>query len=150
MIMAEDRTYSTAEICEMFGVSKSTLFRWERDGFLPSVDRDVNGQRQYSQIHLEAISGRLIKRLGKEMVQAATRENDQALQALTEAVSLRKFLAGDETGLRELAEYDRLPPDTILQLLRVAIERSRPGDPLFCDILKVALDQSCQLASLGE
>ena len=72
----------------------------------------------------EAISGRLIKRLGKEMVQAATRVNDQALQALTEAVSLRKFLAGDETGLRELAEYDRLPPDTILQLLRVAIERS--------------------------
>ena len=73
--MAEDRTYSTAEICDMFGVSKSTLFRWERDGLLPSVDRDVNGQRQYSQIHLEAISGRLIKRLGKEMVQAATREN---------------------------------------------------------------------------
>lgn len=147
--MPDDRAYSTAEICEMFDISKSTLFRWEKEGGLPPVERDVNGQRLYSQVHLEAISKRLIKRLGKEIEQAASRDNDRTLQALTETVSLRKFLAGDETGLRELGEYEQLPSEMITQLLRVAVERSRPGERLFCDILEVAWQQSCRLAKSG-
>ena len=41
------RSYNTASVCRFFDISKSTLFRWEREGTLSSVGRDQHNQRRY-------------------------------------------------------------------------------------------------------
>ena len=85
-------TYSTAEICEMFGISKSTLFRWEREGLLPPISRDLSGQRLYTQKHLNAISERQKKQLGKRYASAIASNDQNSLAQISEALALRKFL----------------------------------------------------------
>lgn len=41
--------YKTIEICEMFDISKSTLFRWEKEGMISNIGRDWRNWRTYSQ-----------------------------------------------------------------------------------------------------
>jgi len=129
----------------MFGISKSTLFRWEQEAWFPAPGRDLKGERQYTAEHIRAISEKQTEKLSKEYERAMQAENETGLQQYAEAVSLRKFLAGELTGLRELAEYPALSPATILQLLQLAMDQYQPGDQMFCDILKVACEQSCRL-----
>ena len=143
--MAQDRVYSTAEICQMFQISKSTLFRWEREQLLPPVGRDLMNQRQYTQEHLQAIRGRRMKQLGARLEQTDRLKDDAALQEIWEAITLHKFLGGNLLGLDELAGYRRLAPETILQLLQVAIDQEEIGSDAFCRILQVALDKSLVL-----
>src|ERR1035438_3897641 len=52
------RRYTPAEICEIFAVSKSTLFRWEQEAVIPPVPRDEKHQRLYTSEHVRAISRR--------------------------------------------------------------------------------------------
>jgi len=143
--MSSSRTYSPADICKMFGISKSTLFRWEQEEWFPAPARDLKGERQYSTEHIRAISEAQKQKLGKEYERALEAENGASLQQYAEAVSLRKFLANEPTGLRELAEYPTLDPATIILLLKVAMEQYEPSDPMFYDIVKVACDQSLRL-----
>lgn len=143
--MTTDRIYSPAEICEMFGISKSTLFRWERDGLLPPVGRDLSNQRQYTQEHVRAISRRQKEQLSEQFKRVVETEDGAGLMEIAEAVSLRKFLGGDMTGLYELAEYPRLPSEVIRQLLRIALEQYEPGEGTFCEIIRAVWEQSCKL-----
>jgi DNA-binding transcriptional MerR regulator len=144
--MISNHVYSTAEVCEMFHISKSTLFRWERDGLLPAVGRDLSNQRQYTQKHIQAISQIQQEKLGRQFERAAKTEDKASLQEISEALSLRKFLQGDMTGLYELAEYPQLPPEVMCQLLQIAMEQYKPGDSVFCDIIETVLQQSRKLA----
>jgi DNA-binding transcriptional MerR regulator len=41
--------YKTQNICELFDISKATLFRWEREGLISSVGRDWRNWRLYSE-----------------------------------------------------------------------------------------------------
>jgi len=142
--MASDRIYSPAEICEMFGVSKSTLFRWEEQAWFPQVSRDLTNQRQYTQEHIQAISRKLD---GRQFEQAAKADDEPRLREITEAISLHKFLyLGDKTGLQHLAEYPYLLADTIRQLLRAALEEYEPGEETFCEIIRVVLEKSCRVS----
>ena len=143
--MAQDRVYSTAEICQMFQISKSTLFRWEREQLLPPVGRDLMNQRQYTQQHLQAIRDKRMKQLGARLEQTDRLQDDAALQEIWEAITLHKFLGGNPLGLDELAGYRRLAPETIFQLLQVALEHHDIGSDSFCRILQVVLDKSLVL-----
>lgn len=53
-------TLSSSEVCAIFGISKSTLFRWEREGIIPEVPRVRVGlmeERVYGAEHLRRIAG---------------------------------------------------------------------------------------------
>ena len=144
--MAEGRCYSTAEICHMLQISKSTLFRWEREELLPPVGRDLTNQRLYTDKHVQAIRARRLKQLGARLEYSDRVKDDAALQEIWEAITLYKFLGGNVLGLDELAGYRRLSPDTITQLLEVALHEYEVGSETFCKILHIALEKSRLLA----
>jgi len=50
----------TKEICELFDISKATLFRWESRGLITGVERDWRGWRIYHQGNIKEIE-RIIK-----------------------------------------------------------------------------------------
>lgn len=52
---SQKKGLKTVEICEMFDISKSTLFRWEKEGLISNVGRDWRNWRVYSQINLNEI-----------------------------------------------------------------------------------------------
>jgi DNA-binding transcriptional MerR regulator len=49
------KRYKTNEICSRFDISRATLFRWESEGQLTSVERDWRGWRVYSEGNLKEI-----------------------------------------------------------------------------------------------
>ena len=133
----KDHTYSTSEICAMFNISKSTLFRWEKEGQLPVVPRDISGQRQYTQVHISNISERQKQRLGKQFAHAIKAGSEANLIKISEALSMRKFLEGDLTGIYELAELQEISNDTLRQLMQIGLDQFQPGDRTFCEIIRV-------------
>jgi len=142
MALDRERVYSPAEICKMFNISKTTLFRWEQEDWFPRVGRSLGGERQYTWEHIQAISKRRVK---EHFDGAASTEDEARLREISEIISLHKFIyMGDRTGLQELAEYPGLGREIIQQLLRAALEQYEPGDETFCQILRVVLEQSCR------
>ena len=146
-MIAKDRTYTTVEICEMFSISKSTLFRWERESLLPAIPRDITGQRQYRQTHITAISERQKIQLGKRYERASDAGDETSLLLISEAVSLRKFLEGDVTGLYELSECESVSPETLKQLMQIGLEQFEPGEKIFCEIIRVLWEHSRDLCN---
>lgn len=146
-IVKRNQIYATAEVCEMFGISKSTLFRWEREGLLPAVPRDINGQRQYNLDHISAISGRQKVKLGRQFAHAIKTGNETSLMQISEAVALRKFLEGDVTGLYELAELPEVSNETLLQIMQIGMDQYEPGDPTFCEIIRVLWEHTRDLCN---
>ena len=48
--------YRTAEVCRMVGISRSTLFRWLKEGIVSEVEyRDWRGWRLFTAKQIEAI-----------------------------------------------------------------------------------------------
>ena len=130
--MTAEATYSTAEVCELLRISKSTLFRWEKDGLITPPDRDLQQQRQYTIDHIREIGA---WRLRKQLEQVTKAESDpsaeERMDSLAEYISLTKFVAFDDiSGLYELAERTELSTRTMQQLLRAASERE-PTDEAF-------------------
>ena len=145
--MKKDQIFSTAEVCEMFGISKSTLFRWEREGLLPAIPRDINGQRQYKRDHITAISERQKKRLGKQFAHAIKTGDENSLLHISEAVAVRKFFEGDVTGLYELAELPEVSSETLLQIMQIGMDQYEPGDQTFCEIIRVLWEHTRDLCN---
>ena len=141
--MSDEPVYSTVEICQMFGTSKSTIFRWEREELLPPIQRDISGQREYAQEHVNAISERQKEQLSKRYERAINLGDNASLRRISEAVSLRKFFENDLTGLYELAEFPEVSPETLKQLMQIALEQYEPGDKVFCEIIRVLWEHSC-------
>ena len=52
---AKARLYKTNEICELFDISKATLFRWEREGIISGPPRDWRNWSLYTADNLEEI-----------------------------------------------------------------------------------------------
>lgn len=52
-----DKTYyRTAEVCRMIGISRSTLFRWLKEGIVSDVEyRDWRGWRLFTSDQIERI-----------------------------------------------------------------------------------------------
>lgn len=136
-----------ADICEMFDISKKTLYRWEADGLVPSPQRDVNGARRYRQEQIEEIAEFVRTRRYRRLYAQALKEEDGSaksrMSSLGERSALFKFVhLRDKTGLTELREYSPLNPDTLRQLLRVAIEEYSPEQRIFWDIMDVVRETS--------
>jgi hypothetical protein len=54
------RKYKTKEICDLYDISRATLFRWESEGLLLGVGRDWRGWRVYDDENVKTIE-RIIK-----------------------------------------------------------------------------------------
>lgn len=135
--MVSDRTYTTAEVCELFNISKSTLFRWEREGILPPIPRDLGGQREYGKEHLRKISDKQKEKIHRRLDQIAEKSEPDNQMVLFETLSLNKFLEGNTIGLFELREHDQISAQTQMQLLKIAVDQYRPGDPIFNEIIEI-------------
>jgi len=61
MKKAVAKIYKTKEICKLYDISRSTLFRWESEGLITGVDRDWRGWRIYHQNNLKEIE-RIIRK----------------------------------------------------------------------------------------
>lgn len=62
--MNKNKKYNTQEVCEIFDISKATLFRWESEGQITNVMRDWRNWRIYSEENLAEIKN-IIKSKGK-------------------------------------------------------------------------------------
>jgi DNA-binding transcriptional MerR regulator len=49
------KRYKTIEVCELFDVSRATLFRWEREGLISGPSRDWRNWRLYTPRHIKEI-----------------------------------------------------------------------------------------------
>ena len=47
--------FKTKDICKIYDISRSTLFRWESEGLITGVERDWRGWRLYHQKNLKEI-----------------------------------------------------------------------------------------------
>ncbi len=56
----EDRYYTTKEVLDKTGISKSTLVRWEKEGYLPRPSRRAYGNkdRLWTDRHINLIEER--------------------------------------------------------------------------------------------
>jgi hypothetical protein len=137
----------TADVCRRFDISRNTLFRWEEQGCIPRVQRNLRGEREFSDNDLFAIARfvqvqRHAQRLGRAVL-ANDVEARKRLSAFSEEHSLFKFTdLDDATGLEELKQYRPLQSTTILALVDYAQTRCSPQDPLFWEVLQTVLDTS--------
>ena len=53
--MGDGKFYSSKEICDDLQISKSTLFKWEREGLITKVRRDWRGWRLYDERNIDEI-----------------------------------------------------------------------------------------------
>jgi DNA-binding transcriptional MerR regulator len=49
------KRYKTIEVCELFDVSRATLFRWEREGLISGPSRDWRNWRLYTARNIKEI-----------------------------------------------------------------------------------------------
>jgi CheY-like chemotaxis protein len=65
--MSDGKFYSSKEVCEQMQISKSTLFKWEREGLITKVRRDWRGWRLYDARNIEEIKVNIEKQKLSEM-----------------------------------------------------------------------------------
>ncbi len=53
--VSRKKLYKTNEVCEMFDISRATLFRWERVGLISGPPRDWRNWRLYTIDNVEQI-----------------------------------------------------------------------------------------------
>ena len=53
--VSKKKLYKTNEVCEMFDISRATLFRWEREGVISGPPRDWRNWRVYTVENVEQI-----------------------------------------------------------------------------------------------
>ena len=51
----QKKLYKTNEVCEMFDISRATLFRWDREGLITGAPRDWRNWRLYTAENVEQI-----------------------------------------------------------------------------------------------
>lgn len=49
------KLYKTNEVCDLFDISRATLFRWERHGLISGPPRDWRNWRVYTADNVEQI-----------------------------------------------------------------------------------------------
>lgn len=63
--MPSKKRYKTNEICDIFDISRATLFRWEEEGLISDVGRDWRNWRIYNQKNIKEIEDIIRKKSGK-------------------------------------------------------------------------------------
>jgi DNA-binding transcriptional MerR regulator len=146
------RLYTPAEICRMFGISRTTLFRWERSEEISLVARDSRGERYYTVAHLRQIGQRILR---DRYDRAHWIDDPRELEQDHKAMILFKLRIRDETGVPELKEFlPTLTNQEIENVLSAALETYKPGEPLFLRILEavtacLSRREKCHVAVAG-
>lgn len=132
------KTYSPSEICNIFQIAKTTLYRWEDEGKISSIPRKITGEREYTDEHIAEIAKIQLENLYRESSYASKSENKARMEQILRANSLIKALyLNDLTGIRELKEYpESLSKKTIRDLLLKAADLD-PSDRMFEGILEL-------------
>jgi len=141
--MKKDKKYLPVDIYTMFDVSKSTLFRWEKEEGFPSLERGDNGERLYNQEHIRWFGEKKVERLKRQYHFAIKAEDLDRMEEIQSLLTKYKVLyLEDPTGLVEL-EYHRYSDDTIKQLLEKATDYET-SDPAFRQIISAVYKQTVQ------
>jgi len=147
--MGEKMTWTPAEVCEMFGISKSTLLRWEKEGKISPPTRDDDQNRLYTAEHLAEISKSKVQKSYRKLAERPSVSKEKSF-ALEEKWSLERFLfTQDRTGLYELFEHKELSPSTIHRLLQEA-QRYQPSDELFREIIKLIYEKTAKAVETSQ
>ena len=145
--MSKERTYSPVEICEMFGISKSTLLRWEREGIISSVKRNPsNDQRLYTQENVHTTGQQLTRQMVRQFSRTVETDSLEESQKAYEALYMWKFFQGEPNSLEALENYPRLSAESIKKLCHIGLERYDPSSPMFHRIASVIAKQSEKLS----
>jgi DNA-binding transcriptional MerR regulator len=139
-----DRTYSPADVEQLLGIPKTTLFRWEDKGLIVVADKDEMGRRHYSRDRLDSILLYLEERVLEDAAPDAKdarsllKYQEAKLREYQQVISVRKILEGDPTtGFAELIQQVKAAPlvDRLVGLLlREALEYE-PADWRFGAII---------------
>lgn len=142
-------SFSPAEICAIFGISKSTLFRYERDALLPAVPRDDTDERRYGSDHIRALA----KRRLRDLFEVATKTDDEEkVRRATELQIVFGLLTEDDVDgrLAQLEEIDRVSAEAFKILLRIVLPRYELQDPCLPRLLGMLERHARNLAAKGE
>ena len=142
------KTYSPSEICELFKITRTTLFRWENKNKISPVRRKGGRERQYTQTHIAEIAQIQLDNLKKEHRLASKSENEIWMSQILQTKSIIKTLyLEDLSGIYELAEsLETLSKETIRELLLKAADLE-PDDALFEGIIELIHMKTPQLVA---
>lgn len=139
--MKSDKKYLPVDIYTMFDISKSTLFRWEKEEGFPPLDRGDNGERQYNQEHVHWIGDKKVARLKRQYNFAIKAEDLERMEEIQTLLTKYKVLyLEDPTGLDEL-QFHHYSDETIKELLEKATDYET-GDPAFQQIISAVYKQT--------
>jgi len=139
--MKKDKEYLPVDVYTMFDISKSTLFRWEKEEGFPPLSRGENGERLYNNEHIRWLGNKKVASVKRQYNIAARNEDLERMEELHRLITKYKILyLDDETGLQEL-QYISLSSEMIKELLHVAIEHD-PTDDVFKKIIMAIYKQT--------
>jgi predicted site-specific integrase-resolvase len=91
-----ENEYTAANICYWFGLDRSTLFRWEKDGDIPKATRkEASGKsvRTYDKAQVRKISAFLRKELKAEYARAVDNENLEQMSSTDKRIRQHELFA---------------------------------------------------------
>lgn len=144
--MEKKLTYSPAEVCDLFDISKSTLLRWERENIISPAKRDSADQRQYAEENLREIGQQLKRQIVTQFKRTNLSNNNEELNKAYENLYIWKFILNEPTALDELENYPILSSQAIRKLHRIGLERYEPSSPMFCRVAKIIAQKSEKLS----
>ena len=139
--MKKDKKYLPVDIYTMFDISKSTLFRWEKEEGFPPIERGDNGERQYNQEHIHWIGEKKVTRLKRQYTFAIKAEDLERMEDIQTLLTKYKVLyLEDPTGLDEL-QFHNYSEETLKELLEKATEYDS-SEPAFKQIIAAVYKQT--------
>ena len=141
--MKKDKKYLPVDIYKMFDISKSTLFRWEKEDSFPPLERGDNGERQYDQSHVRWIGEKKVARLKRQYNFAIKAEDLERMEEIQTLLTKYKVLyLEDPTGLGEL-QFHHYDEATLKELLEKATDYES-SDPQFRAIVAAVYKQAME------
>jgi DNA-binding transcriptional MerR regulator len=141
-------SYSPADICQWFGIPRTTLFRWEALGQIPEAERNLKGERVYTRHHLREIAHTVQSKVKQQLrIQLKSLDTLEESKALFEQLYVAKFFEAGETekplvldDLKGLAAQKKLSP-ALLQAINAEAMVRPVGDKVRSGIWEVLLAQ---------
>ncbi len=140
--MADRVSFSPAQICQMFGIAKTTLFRWEQEKKISPTSRKLSGEREYTEDHVREIATIQREVLIRQYAQACQSEDKEWMGRIdAEITRLRALYLDPDLGLRVLAETKAVT-DSLRRDLLVKASGLPTDDPTYKEILELLYRQS--------
>lgn len=144
---AEEKTYTPGEVCDMFDLARTTLFRWEELDEIPRAIRDDKDRRTYRWEHLQSIARLVRRKIGEDINTPSRYSADQEYPPpqLAEQLYRLEFIMEKDPCralrmLSALSEKHRFSKVTLDLLLDKVRERPS-GDPVRQKILELLMQQ---------